>query len=128
MDILMDRNPISPNFGDAIFINGPLTAQATTQEPKDKVAQRLRIRLLTFREEWFLDQTYGVPYYQEILGRKPGKSKVDQIFQEQILLEAGVKEITSFTSTFQNRVYSATFRVRVNTGEETEAITINPTI
>lgn len=128
MDILIQRNPIAPDFGDAVFINGPLTQDGVTTERKDTVAQRLRIRLSTFRGEWIFDTNYGVPYWQEILGKKVSKSKIDQIFQEQILLESGVREITSFTSTFVNRAYSATFRVRVNTGEETEAITINPTI
>ena len=128
MDILIQRNPIAPDFGDAVFINGPLTSNGLTTERKDTVAQRLRIRLCTFREEWFLDTTYGVPYWQEILGRKVSRSKVDQIFQEQILLEQGVREITYFTSTLINRAYSATFRVRVDSGEETEAITINPNI
>lgn len=125
MDILLDLDPISPGFGDAVFKNGPLTREGVTNTRSLTVAQRLRIRLLTFREEWFLDTSYGVPYYQEILGLKPGKTKVDQIFQEQILLEEGVKEITSYQSSFVNRKYSAVFRVRITTGEETEEITLN---
>lgn len=125
MDILLDLDPISPGFGDAVFKNGPLTREGVTNTRSLTVAQRLRIRKLTFREEWFLDTSYGVPYYQEILGLKPGKAKVDQIFQEQILLEEGVKEITSYQSSFVNRKYSAVFRVRITTGEETEEITLN---
>ena len=124
MDIKLDLDVISPTLGDAIFINAPLTKDGVTTTPKETVAQRLRIRLLTFQNEWFADTTYGIPYYQQILGKKPRKATVDQIFQQAILSEAGVKEITSFESTFSNRVYSVTFRVRVE-GGETDNISIS---
>lgn len=127
MDILLNTDLGSLDFGDAIFHNGPLTKEYTTQPFVKTVSQRLRIRLQTFQEEWFLDTTYGVPYYQKILGKKTTKSAVDLIFQEQILLENGVKEIVSFSSSFSDRIYSATFKVRVVNGEITDPITINPT-
>lgn len=120
MDLLLDSSH------DLVFFNGPLTKEYTTQPFTQTVGQRLKIRLLTFREEWFLDTEYGVPYWQAILAKKIPKSRVDSILQQEILLEQGVKEIVSFTSTFANRQYSASFRVRVSTGEVTETITINP--
>lgn len=126
MDILIDSNPISPGYEDAVFHNGPLTREFTTQPFIQTVAQRLKIRLLTFRGEWFLNTEYGPPYWQRILGQKPTKSALDQIFQEEILAENGVKEIVEFNSTFQTRAYSASFRVRVSTGEVTELINISP--
>jgi len=54
------------------------------------------------------------------------KTAVDLIFQTKILEEIGVKEITYFESTFVNRQYSLTFKVKVVTGETTAAIVINP--
>ncbi len=33
------------------------------------VAQRIRDRLYTFTLEWFLDQSFGVPYLDQILGQ-----------------------------------------------------------
>lgn len=126
MDLLLDLNPLSPSYGDLTWKNGPLTPDYTTQSRVDIVAQRLRIRLLTFREEWFLDTGYGVPYFQRILGHKIKKSAVDLIFQREILLENGVKELTFFESTFENRKYSLSFRVKVTTGEESGLITITP--
>ena len=126
MDLLLDLDQISPSYGDLTWKNGPLTPDYTTQSRVDVVAQRLRIRLLTFREEWFLDTSYGVPYFQSILGRKIKKSAVDLIFQREILAENGVKELTFFESTFENRKYSLSFRVKVTTGEESGLITITP--
>lgn len=70
---------------------------------------------------------YGVPYFQRLLGHKQtSKAAADLIFQSQILAEPGVKEIVSFDSTFVNRQYSLTFKVKVVTGEITSAIVINP--
>ena len=126
MDILMNLDSSSPNCGDAVFKNGPLTKKDVTQPFTQNVGQRLRIRLLTFQNEWFLDLNYGVPYYQLILGKKTTKSAVDQILQQEILDEVGVKEITSFSSSFVNRQYKASFRVKCTNGEETETIEINP--
>ena len=125
MDLLLDLDPLSPSYGDLTFKNGPLTSAYTTQSRVDVVAQRLRIRLLTFESEWFLDTSYGVPYWS-ILGKKVKKSAVDLIFQREILAENGVKELTFFESTFENRKYTLSFRVKVTTGDETETITLTP--
>lgn len=120
MDLLLD-----PNNWDLVFHNGPLSQEYTTQPDVKTVSQRLKIRLLTFRGEWFLDTEYGVPYW-EILGHKIPKSRVDRIIQQEILKERGVKGIVSFTSTFVNRAYSASFKVRVTSGQVTDTITITP--
>lgn len=127
MDLLIQNDPTSPSYGDLTFKNGPLTPDFTTQERTEVVAQRLWIRLRTFRQEWFLDEGYGVPYFQSILGKKVSKAQVDLIFQREILAEAGVVEITAFESSIKNRQYSMSFRVRVSTGDETDTITVTPT-
>lgn len=120
MDLLLDEN------NDLVFFNGPLTKEYTTQPFVETVAQRLFIMLRTFEGEWFMDLTHGVPWWSW-LGNKVPKQRVDQILQQKILAENGVKEITYFSSTLENRQYSAQFKVRVTTGEETNTITITPT-
>ena len=121
MDLLLNYET-----NDLIFNNGPLTKEFTTQPLVSTVQQRLFILLKTFQGEWFLDTEYGIPYWQDILGKKVNKQRVDLIFQQKILAENGVKEITYFNSSISNRNYSAQFRVRVSTGEETGTITITP--
>lgn len=128
MDILLDNDVTSPSYGDSIWINGPLTTANLTIDPATVVAQRLRIRLNTFLGEWFLQTSYGVPYFQRILAKKTSKTAVDRIFQEQILQERGVREIVSFSSTLKNRQYEMSFRVRALNGAVTEAITVNTNI
>ena len=120
MDILLDTQT-----HDAVWRNGPLRKEETTQPFTQTVAQRLKIRLLNWRPEWFMNTDYGVPY-MEILGHKRSKESVDLIFQTEILKEQGVKEIISFESTFQNRQYSLVTQVRVVNGEVTAPIVIQP--
>ncbi|MGL5013006.1 MAG: hypothetical protein ACRC6V_01790 [Bacteroidales bacterium] len=127
MDLLISRDPISSEYGDIVWRNGPLRKEETTQSRVDVVAQRLLILLKTFKGEWFLDTEYGIGYFQSILGMKTSKSAVDLIFQKAILAENGVRELTFFESTFVNRQYSMSFRVRVSTGDETDTITVTPT-
>lgn len=122
MDFLLDTIK-----HDIVWNNGPLTKQYTTQPFTQTVAQRLKIRLLTFQGELFTDTTYGVPFWQRILGiKQTSKSALDLIFQQKILEEEGVKEIVTFSSTFRNRQYSLTFQVKVVNGEVTLPINISP--
>lgn len=111
---------------DCVFINGPLSKAGITSPLTETVAQRLKIMLLTFQNEWFFNTTYGVPYFQSILARKTTKQRVDLIFNQKILEEPGVREIITFDSTLKNRVYSLTFSVRVTDGTITAPITITP--
>lgn len=106
MDLLMDiRNGVHDN----VFVNGECPV---VTDPIGRVMQRLKIKLLTFRGEWFHNVDYGVPYWQEILGQKTTKSRVDVIFQEAILEEQGVVEIISFNSSLYNREYSLEVKIR----------------
>lgn len=117
---------LSPDW-DIVWRNGPLLKSDTTQPLTETVGQRLKIRLLTFYGEWFINTVYGVPYWQRLLGvKQTSKAAADLIFQQQILAEDGVKEIVTFNSTFINRIYSLTFSVKVVTGETTSPIVINP--
>lgn len=123
MDLLLDTQT-----HDIVWNNGPLIREYTTQPFTQTVAQRLKIRLLSFYGEWFADTTYGVMYWERILGvKQTSKAAVDLLFQQAILKEEGVKEIVSFDSTFRNRQYSLVFQVKVVNGEITQPISVQPT-
>jgi len=128
MDILINSDTASPSYNDAVFINGPLALDGVSSSPVEVVAQRLQIRLQSFLGEWFINTAYGIPYWQQLLGKKINKTAADRIFQEQILSERGVREITSFSSTLKNRIYEMSFRVRALDGSQTETISINTTL
>lgn len=50
----------------------------------DKVAQQIKITLLAFLGEWFLDVTFGVPYLEEILVKSPRLAVVETILRAHI--------------------------------------------
>ena len=52
----------------------------------------------TFNGEWFLDTDFGVPWFQQILGKQRSKATGDSIIQEEIYKEPDVRSIKSFTS------------------------------
>ena len=118
MDILLNSNT-----HDVVFTNG--VGQETTQELRQTVGQRLKVSLLTYQGEWFLDEDLGVPYYQEILGRPRSKQVIDTIFQKTILDDPDVISLLEFESELDSeRLYTMRFKVNV-TGDITETIILN---
>lgn len=61
----------------------------------ETVGQAVLTRLKLWAGEWFLDTTYGTPYYQDILGRY---TRYDLELQTVILETVGVTEIVSYSS------------------------------
>lgn len=119
MDLAMDLNVT----GDMLFVNGECPV---VTYPADRVAQRLAIRLRTIEGEWFLDTSYGVPWFN-ILGQKINLSQADHILQREVLSVRGVGEITSWSSEITtSRHYIARFTVRTSRGDLTESLTITP--
>jgi hypothetical protein len=123
LDIFIENDPTSPNFGDVVYDNTKVTV---TDSPTQSLSQALTVKLNTFLGEWFLNNEVGVPYYQQIFGKVRSKSAIDIIFQQQISSEPGVLEITDFLSDISSgRTYSLSFRVRTTQNQITETITIN---
>tara|TARA_R110000823_G_scaffold261418_10_gene382197 strand:- start:4591 stop:4956 length:366 start_codon:yes stop_codon:yes gene_type:complete len=89
------------------------------QNSTEAVKQRLKISLLFFKGEWFLNTEYGIPYYQRIMIKDVSKLQVDALFREKILEVEGVLSLITFTSTFNrvNREYSLSFSCKAFTGE-----------
>lgn len=118
MDILLDKDA-----HDIVFVNGGCPVTDTIRL---SVAQRLKILLQTFLGEWFLNTETGVPYFDGVFGKVQSKNSVDLIFQQKILSDPGVIEITNFTSSLDSsrRTYSMSFTVRTSEGV-TDEISLN---
>ena len=113
MDILL-----SEGEHDAVFVNGETPVTASID---DGLKQRLKIKLLTFRGEWFLNTRYGTPYYQQIFGKGRSKAVVDSVFRDLIREDQDVVRITRFESTLSTgRDYSLSFSVISRTGNTVE--------
>lgn len=90
----------------------------------DKIAQQIKINLLSFLGEWFLDVTYGVPYLEEILIKNPRIASVETILRGHISSVPDVIRIDSFSLTWerQNRFLFVEFSCTTNLGPIQESI------
>ena len=100
-DFLLDTQ------GDILLTNGKISLTKN-------ISQKVSILLKTFKGEWFLDDSIGIPYFQTILGKKISKEQIDSIFKSQILSVKEVSKIISFSSTLINRQYQYSFSILDN--------------
>ena len=91
--------------GDVMFIDNA-----------ERVAQQIKIQLLTFLGEWFLDVTHGVPYLDYVLIKNPNFTLIRELFREQILKVDGVSNLVSIDIDFE----SATRKMLLSYEAETE--------
>jgi len=102
-DLAFDSN------GDLVLVDG-----------NDRIVQQIKIRLRTFRGEWFADARAGMPYYQKILGVKPlRQAVVVQAIREAVLGVPGVRDIYDIVFAYDPSTRSAnvTFRAVSQSGE-----------
>lgn len=92
----------------------------------DQLEQRLKIKLLFFKGEWFLDTVEGLPFYEEILVKNPNFPNIDNLIKAAILEDPEVEEILEYRSNYDKtkRSYSITFKARSSHGE----ISVNSSI
>ncbi|MBG23768.1 MAG: hypothetical protein CMF22_10635 [Idiomarinaceae bacterium] len=106
---------------DLELVNGDFKLTLTEDE---SLAQRLKVKLLTFQGEWFLDQNLGIPWYQRILGKNAAKETIDIIFQRAITEEPEVVSLRSYESNLDSRNRRMTISFVVNSTSDDEPIPI----
>ena len=62
--------------------------------------QAVRSRLLAYLNEWFLDTSSGVPYFEKIFIKPANLGNVESILKQKILQTPGVNLIVEFTMVF----------------------------
>lgn len=84
------------------------------------LSQRLLIKLRTYRGEWFLDTTFGIPYHQDILGKGVNIKLIESIFKAAILADSEVKSLLEITLDYNEITRSLTlaFKAEKFSGEE----------
>jgi len=90
-----------------------------TEDTGEYFSQKIENVLSMFQDEWYLDPSLGIPYYQDILKKQSDMSQVSNIFFNAISEINGVEEILTFEFEYDNttREYSLAFTVRVDSGE-----------
>src|SRR4051812_35959267 len=62
----------------------PFKYELVMIDSADRVAQQIKINLLAFLGEWFLDTTFGVPYLESILVKNPRMPAIETILRKHI--------------------------------------------
>lgn len=80
----------------------------------DQITQAIATKLRTFMGEYYLDQTYGIPYYQTILQKGSDRAYFDAVVKTAILSIKGVYKLQTYTGSFNAnnpRQYDISFSV-----------------
>ena len=81
----------------------------------ERVAQQIKVKLLTFLGEWFLDTTWGVPYLEYILVKQPNQELIKQIQSEQISSVDDVKSLNALELDYQVKIRTLIVNYEVST-------------
>jgi len=100
-DLALHRGDHDMYFHESVKGSGKLSIWPVNGA--DKVAQQIKINLLTFLGEWFLDETWGVPYLEEILIKNPRMPSVETILRSHINSVPHIIRIDSFGMDFDRR-------------------------
>jgi len=99
-------------------------------DDNERVRQQLHIRLLTFQGEWYLNTNFGVPYFENILGKQIDRALIESVIKAEIMKVADVLEITSFEMEIDASVRSLTVEFSVMTTfgvlDTTELLSVSP--
>lgn len=89
---------IDQQTNDLLLVNGDLVLV----EGVDAVGQHIKQRLQLFLGEWFLSINDGVPWFQNILVKKPNLLLVEAILRDRVLSTPGLLELSSFDFGYDN--------------------------
>jgi hypothetical protein len=95
----------------------------------DKVAQQIKITLLAFLGEWFLDVTFGVPYLEDILVKTPHMAAIETILRTHITDVPHVLRFESFSMEWDRarRILGVNFVVVTDYGPITDSFKLDVT-
>jgi hypothetical protein len=99
---------LDPTTNDLLFVNGDLAMDSAT----DGIDQFLKRRLKTFLAEWFLDETVGIPYLDDVFVKNPNPVVMAAVFKKEILETPGVIELVSFDLSLDNKTRNLTLTIK----------------
>jgi hypothetical protein len=106
---------------DMVFRPIPTTNQAPVKyelvifDTADRVAQQIKINLLAFLGEWFLDITFGVPYLESILVKNPKMAAIETILRSHVKSIPDVTNVTYLALDWDRRYRSLHVDFAANT-------------
>ena len=115
---------------DIVLKNGDINITGNdvtlfTEDEKDlETAQRLEIKLKSYKRDWFRNKLYGIPWITEVLSKRGSKDTADAYIKSTILSDPEVKSIISYNSRVEeSAVLSVTVSIRLKNNNEITIIT-----
>ena len=81
----------------------------------ERVAQQIKITLLAFLGEWFLDQRFGVPYLESIMIKNPNMAFIRGILRGKILEVPDVKSVDALSTQLNVKTRTLTVSYEAST-------------
>ncbi|MBI4373457.1 MAG: hypothetical protein HY542_01135 [Deltaproteobacteria bacterium] len=77
-----------------------------------EIQQHMSVRFRLFRGEWFLDQELGVPWFEDVLKKRPNFAVVAEVLKSVITDTPGHVELLEFEIDYdqQNRTMTLKFK------------------
>ncbi len=93
----------------------------------ERVAQQIKITLLAWLGEWFLDTSFGTPYLEYILVKGPDRGVIESVLRAQITSVPDVQGVTSLTLQIDNllRTLKVTFEANTLLGQVNDSVILN---
>lgn len=108
-DILLDNAT-----HDVSIIEGNMFLTTGIQAKRQHVKQRL----LFFAGEWFLDDSIGIPYIQQVMVKNPNPVIIDSLLKNTIITTPGFRQLDQFELDLEpdTRVLTLTFQAQTEDG------------
>ena len=99
---------------DLLIRNG----QLVLVDGVNQTAQQIKIALLTFLGEWFMDTSVGLPWFEQNLIKQPEKAKVENIFRKKVLEVKDVLRVIEMSLEVerQSRALIVSFKAETSNG------------
>lgn len=106
---------IDPLTGDLVITKGVLQLASDSDAITQAVIQALR----TIAGEYFLDATVGVPYFEQVLVKRPDPDLLKKVFTDAILAVRGVTSVVQLDLSYNPplRALTITFQARGDNGQ-----------
>lgn len=93
----------------------------------ERVAQQIKITLLAFLGEWFLDASFGTPYLEYILVKNADRGLIESVLRAQIISVPDVRAVSSLTLQIDNllRTLKVTFSADTAFGLVNQSVVLN---
>ena len=84
-----------------------------TKNKEEEITQRLKMKLLWWKDTWVFNLNYGIDYKNEVFIKGIDLDDIDEMFRVQIANEDGVKELVSYSSSHNSATRELVVRAKV---------------